>query len=314
MKSSFHVLGKILLWTTFLQILILTQTTPANATPEPMIKVEPYANFAQVGEPFTINISLTDVQNLYGVDVSLSWDASILQIVDADVRLGVERYSDGVLHETVNIYWSKINNTSGKYCLVASSQKPAPPFSGKGTIVRITFNATDTRGCKLDIEATLANSEIPSMPIPHTTIDGFFGRLINISVFPMMINTGENISIGGFIIPAQANVEVAVVYRHEGETDWHPLSTVRTNEQGNYLYVWQPQEAGKYEIKTNAVIEGTEETSSSVLVSVQAPEQPTWVYIIILIVIIITVVAAIVMYRKKSKGKKRGKFQEISPS
>jgi len=125
----------------------------------------------------------------------------------------------------------------------------------------------------------------------------------------MMINAGENISIGGFIIPAQANVEVAVVYRREGETDWYTLSTVRTNEQGNYLYVWQPQEAGKYEIRATAIIEGTEETSSSVLVSVQAPEQPTWVYIIIIIVIIITVVvAAIVMYRKKSKGKKRGKF------
>ena len=309
MKSSFRELGKILLWITFLQMLILTQTTPANATPEPMIKVEPYANFAQVGETVTINISLTEVQNLYGVDVSLSWDASILQIVDADVRLGVEKYSDGVLHENVIIYWSKINNTSGKYWLVASSQKPAPPFSGNGTVVRITFNVTGVGGCKLDLKATLANSEIPSMPIPHTTIDGFFGRLINISVFPMMINAGENISIGGFIIPAQANVEVAVVYRREGETDWYTLSTVRTNEQGNYLYVWQPQEAGKYEIRATAIIEGTEETSSSVLVSVQAPEQPTWVYIIIIIVIIITVVvAAIVMYRKKSKGKKRGKF------
>jgi len=71
--------------------------------------------------------------------------------------------------------------------------------------------------------------------------------------------------------------------------------------------MWQPQDGGEYEIRATAIIEGTEETSSSVFVTVEAPEQPeqpTWPYVIIVIIIIViaAVIATTVVYRKRSKG------------
>ena len=306
MRSSIHTVGKSLLRTTFLLALIITQITAVKATPGPTIRVEPYASIAQVGESFTVNITLTDVQNLYGVEVTLHWNASILQVVSVDVRLGVESHPDAVLHEPIFIAKNETSQEEGKYWLAGTSTAPAASFNGSGNIVRITFNVTNVGACKLNLEKT----ELRGKPRPgdiapridHTTINGFFGRQIRISVSPKNVTIEENVNIGGFIIPAQANVNVTILYRREGETGWRILTTAITNEQGNYLYVWRPQEKGEYEIGATAIIEGTEGASSSIFVTVETPEQPTWVYVtIIIVVIIIVVVATIVMYRKKSK-------------
>lgn len=129
-------------------MLIITRTAPANATPEPIVKVEPYASVAQVGETFTINITITDVQNLYGIEVTLNWNASVLQIVGINVRLGVESHPDGVLHQPISIAKNETRREEGSYFLAATSTYPAPSFSGSGNIVIITFNVTDSGSSK----------------------------------------------------------------------------------------------------------------------------------------------------------------------
>ncbi|MGC9346249.1 MAG: hypothetical protein ACP5ER_05620, partial [Candidatus Bathyarchaeales archaeon] len=120
---------------------------------------------------------------LYGVEIALYWNASILEMVNADVRLGVEDHPDGVLHNLsdakISIYSNKIFQEQGKYVLAASSISPAPSFNGSGNIVRVTFNVTGVGSCDLSLEAKLASNIIPPgsttvAPITHTTINGFF--------------------------------------------------------------------------------------------------------------------------------------------
>ena len=56
------------------------------------------------------------------------------------------------------------------------------------------------------------------------------------------------------------------------------------------------------EIKATAVNEDITETSYSVLVTVEASEQPTWSYIgIIIVVLTMLVVAVVVAYRKRTR-------------
>lgn len=284
-------------------MLIITQIASANASPDTLVKVEPSTSIADVGQTFTVNITITDVQNLFGLEVTLDWDSSILQMVGADVWLGIESNLGGVLHEPV---WENETKEGGRYMLYGTSvYRETPSFNGSGTIASVTFNVTNVESCKLNLETKLVNKPPPggvASPITHATIDGFFGP-IHIFVSPNLVAIDENINISGFITPAQANVEVTILYRREGETDWTTLSTVGTNEQGNYLYVWQPQEGGKYEIKATAVIEGTTETSYLVFVTVEAPEQPTYPYIVIIIVIvIIVIIVAIAVYHKRIKS------------
>jgi len=165
-------------------MLVVTPTISANASPATVVKVEPHSSVVSVGESFTINITVTDVQNLFGVQVTLYWDPSILQVSKVNVRLGVESHPDGILHEipqTAPIYFYKneIAQVEGNYTLAASSTAPASSFNGSGNIVRITFNVINVGSCSLNLETKLASKPRPgegSLPIEHSKIDGFFGQ------------------------------------------------------------------------------------------------------------------------------------------
>jgi len=176
LKFSLNRVGKIFLCVTLLQMFILAQTVSTDASPATVVRVEPHDNTAAVGETFTINITLTDVQNLFGLEVTLDWNASILQIVGEDVRLGVESHPDGVLHEPI---FNQTTQEEGKYQIVATSTgHDTPSFNGSGNIVEITFKVIEAGSSQLDLETKLA-SKPPlggvSSPIVHTTTDGLFG-------------------------------------------------------------------------------------------------------------------------------------------
>jgi hypothetical protein len=187
-----------LLLVSILLMPFLIQVAFVKAAPETVVKVEPYSSYANLGETFTINITVADVQNLYGVEVTLYWNASILYVISVDLRLGVESHPDGVLHESPSppyffIAENDVTQEQGKYRLAATSMAPAPPFNGAGNIVRITFTATNHGNCTLNLETELWDYPPPnqgSMPIEHITIDGFFDvipEFPNILILPLFI-------------------------------------------------------------------------------------------------------------------------------
>ncbi len=147
----------------------------AEDTSETFVRVEPATAVANVSEKFSINITVTAVQNLYGIEVVLSWNSSVLELADIDVRLGK---TDGVLFNDIGIVQNETQG--GKYVLAATSIAPAPPFSGNGNIVRVTFRVTNPKESKLNLESQLLDYPPPdrepriSYPIKHTTTNGFF--------------------------------------------------------------------------------------------------------------------------------------------
>jgi len=183
-RTGFTALQIVALLSTlvFLMAFSIQRTTFVQASPGTVVRVEPSPSYSDIGETFTINITVVDVQNLYGIEVTLYWNASVLYAVSVDTRLGVESHPDGVLHEPPSIFVAENNVTQkqGKYVLTATSVAPAPSFSGSGNIVRITFNATSFADSELNLETELYDYPPPdrepriSLPIEHTTIDGSF--------------------------------------------------------------------------------------------------------------------------------------------
>jgi len=164
----------VLFLASLLPISFLIPMSAVQAVPETVVKAELSITSVNVGEQITINITVVDVQNLYGIEVNLNWNSSVLETVNVDVRLG---QTDGVLYNP--IYIVENSTQEGKYVLSAMSMAPAPSFNGSGNIVRITFNATNSGDSKLDLETQLYDYPPPdrwppvSYPIEHTTIDGF---------------------------------------------------------------------------------------------------------------------------------------------
>ncbi len=93
-----------------------------------------------VGETVAIRVILSmDVQNLYGFDIALKWDPTILEYISHVVMTPVESYSEGVLHGPIFSLKDEVDPSAGTYWGACSSMSTAEPFSGNGAFFTITF-------------------------------------------------------------------------------------------------------------------------------------------------------------------------------
>jgi hypothetical protein len=171
----------------FLALNFLVRTGFAQGT---VVEVLPSTVSADVGQSFAINVTVVNVQNLYGVDVVVNWNSSVLQLVNADVRLAPTD-ADGVLYNSsTDSVWIQANNLTspGSYEISATSVGPAPPFNGTGNIVIITFNVTGSGYSSIDLTESqlwnyaLVNEPPISMPIDHSTVGGQFSTTTTVEI------------------------------------------------------------------------------------------------------------------------------------
>ena len=161
MKNSHPAFMKWVLLTLAIAViflyLVLAASSQASATT--VVKAQPSKSDPRVGETLTVNITISNVENLYGVDVILRWNASVLKFLNAELRLGVESNPGGVLHEEVYIVENVA--TQAEYNLVVTSIGAAPSFNGSGTIAFVTFNVTSIGQAGLQLESELADHPLP---------------------------------------------------------------------------------------------------------------------------------------------------------
>jgi len=134
------------------------------------VSVAPAENSVRVGETLTVNITISNVQNLYGIDLTLDWNSSVLQIIKNETILGVELRPGGVLHGShisydINSYapgdviitQDTASQQTGEFHLVATSSSPSPSFNGSGIVAVLTFNVTSVGHSTLNLEGQLAD-------------------------------------------------------------------------------------------------------------------------------------------------------------
>ncbi len=115
----------------------------------------------KIGDTITVNITISNVQNLYGADVNLGWNPQVLKLISAQSMLGVESHPGGVLHETgtdaIMVAEDTASQQAGEYTLTATSVGSAAAFSGSGTIATLTFNVTSAGSTDLTLTSELAD-------------------------------------------------------------------------------------------------------------------------------------------------------------
>jgi hypothetical protein len=152
---------------------------PVTQASETTVSVEPYESTANVGQTFAVNLTIWAVQNLYGVGLTLKWNATVLRLENFDVRFGE---SDGVLFNP--IYIAENLTLEGNYFLSATSTNPAPSFNGSGSIAKLTFRVLVPSQTTLDLQTQLYDYPPPdrdpriSLPIAHITTDAIFYGII----------------------------------------------------------------------------------------------------------------------------------------
>ncbi len=143
----------------------------------PVVKVEPSLieyHENSVGKEFTVAVEIANVTNLYGFDLRLRWNTTVLEYVGHSVYIPKDTYSDGVLWNPVTPLEDAVNTTAGTYWIAYASTHPAPSFNGTGTVFNMTFRIKyqpiepePAINVTLDLYAT-ALTDNSGTPITHT--------------------------------------------------------------------------------------------------------------------------------------------------
>jgi hypothetical protein len=169
-------------------LLIVVPVQMAKAQTLTTVSVTPQNNTVAVGQTFKVDIDISNVQNLYGIDITVNWNSSILQFVSANLHLG-DQASGGVLHgdpvsttaQDGGVFIQDNSAQSGEYHLAATSensaQNPVGPFSGSGSAVTLTFTVVSAGHSSLTLNPELASYVQPgsgeaSEPISANIVNG----------------------------------------------------------------------------------------------------------------------------------------------
>jgi len=179
--------AKLLALSVVSMLLVLTSIYAANGqvSSGTVVSVNPAQNSVNVGDTFALNITLSDVQNLYALDVTLDYNNSVLQLENENPDLGTSSggvlYGDPVTNDANSIaagcvYYNTSLSTADEFQLFATSVAPANSFNGSGTIVTLTFDAIANGHSDLVLNCSLADHPAPgettSNFIPNSDLNG----------------------------------------------------------------------------------------------------------------------------------------------
>jgi len=145
---------------------------PARAQTEALVSVSPEYLLAYLGDEFSVQVRIDDVQALYAFDVTLSFPPDLLEALSVT--------DEGFLAPGMG--WQTIDNAAGTVSLVHTQMNPAEPVSGSGALFTVIFRA-DVEG--LDAALSLSSvtlSDRDGVVIPGGTRDGLV-RLGDYQVF-----------------------------------------------------------------------------------------------------------------------------------
>jgi hypothetical protein len=127
---------------------------PALAQGSTTISLEPPNATIQGCETISVGIWITDVADLYGADVRLSFDATVLEVVDADSgKSGVQLEHGNLLTDTDSLRFvvrNRAENITGTIEYAVTQLNPAEPVTGSGVLAIIWLRGSGTGTSDLD--------------------------------------------------------------------------------------------------------------------------------------------------------------------
>lgn len=170
----------------FFVSLIVVSSTHLVSAQTATISVSPSTNVVSIGETLTVHIEISNIQNLYGVDIALTWDTSMLKLDSNQSFVGV---SSGVLNPPILEVQDSASQVTGEYNLIATSENPAGPWSGSATVATLTFTVTHDGQSSLTLESSSSSSpELASYVQPGS---GEVSEPISVNVVNGLVTTSS---------------------------------------------------------------------------------------------------------------------------
>jgi len=128
-----------------------------------VLYIDPPVQPIMEGATDTVTVTLGALSNIYGIQITLDFDPSYLQVVGTQITPGTCPFPDFVVTNNVN-------NTTGTIDYAATSLSPRPPCDS-GDVAMIDFHCLVPGSSPVHFSSSLI-SDPDGLPITHTTQDG----------------------------------------------------------------------------------------------------------------------------------------------
>jgi hypothetical protein len=243
---------KALLMLTFISLVILILIGSKNITAintsssTTTVYVDPQESIGMIGQNFTINIRISNVVDLYGWELKLGWNATILDSVE--VSEGSFLKSGGSTFFTY-----KTNNTLGYMIIDCTLLGQVPGVSGSGVLATIKFYVENVGECPLDLYDTiLVNSA--EQTIEHTAIDGYYYTSVHdVAVIDLKASSTEvNVTVENQGTHTETFNVNAYYTRLSDPLIGTQTVTLAKGATVTLTFTWNPPSPGRYEIRAEA--------------------------------------------------------------
>ena len=165
----------------------------------PTIYVNPPTIKAMVGQPFIVNITISDVVDLYGWEFKLGWNSSLLEAVNVTEGDFLKKGGD-------TFFIKKIYNVDGYVLASAILLGKIPGVNGVGTLANVEFNVKERGESVLELYDTkLGDSQ--KQPMNHTTIDGYYYTPFGHDVAIKGVTPSKTVVGQGYSLPISVSVK-----------------------------------------------------------------------------------------------------------
>jgi parallel beta-helix repeat protein len=183
---------------------------------EPRLESKPSTYTAKtLGEKFTINITISDVVNLYSFEFQLIYNTTLLDATAVNVG--------GFLNPPYSITKQIIDDAAGFIWLSVQAQSPAPSTNGSGTLATVTFMVPTESGiwykgflpleCDLHVNSTMLKTD-QGVTVPNDVADPLLHYMY--SPIPGDLNSDGIVNIFDLRIVAR------VFGLNSSEPNWDP--------------------------------------------------------------------------------------------
>ena len=175
----------------------IASTTPVNVErvfgqPNAHLYVDPILTnktHDDIDATFEVNVTITDVTDLYGLELNLTWENSLISLAQVEFTTTLNKiWGSG--------HWFRVYNESGVgyYSLVATSTANSFNSTSPTPLCRLTFSVQDpktnsARNCSIHFDTHKLSNSQPN-PIAHTVTDGNYtiaGREATVLITPSLI-------------------------------------------------------------------------------------------------------------------------------
>jgi PKD repeat protein len=232
--------------------------TPPPPPTQPIIYVYPPVIETYAPDVFTINVNIANATDVLAWEISLSWDAYLLDFVGAtegDFLKGPEEVPTYFV--TPVVFEDEIGRD---YVVIGCVRMGAgvSGVNGDGTLTAITFRVEDAGETTLDLYNTKLRDSVPN-PIYHTSEDGYVKSFVTTPIHDVAITYVDVYPTQ--ILPGQV-VEISVRVENQGNTaETFNVTAYYDDQIIETIIVWFLPRSGyqwlEFKWDTTGIAEGT---------------------------------------------------------